>query len=382
MRIALDGIPLNQELTGVGHYTLELARALAAGSSADEVEIVSPLAFLPLPGDSGASNGAPPNLKFIRANVGSITRHWWTIGLPRYVQKRSFDLFHGTNFEVPLWKKCPTVLTIHDLSLFLFPEVHEKTRVKRAHRRLPLMARAATMIITPGESVRQEVCEHLKISAAKVVAVPEAPRNVFRRLGSAETLAVGKRLGIGDDFLLYVGTIEPRKNLLRLVQAFTEVAAGRPGTLQLVLAGKRGWLTQDLFDFVETSAMKESVKFTGYLTDEELCALYSSCRAFIYPSLYEGFGLPVLEAMACGAPVIASAIPSIAAVTGRAACLVAPEDVSQLARTMRDVIEDQGRQQELSLAGQQRASMFSWAETARLTREVYSEAIARFARGS
>jgi glycosyltransferase involved in cell wall biosynthesis len=298
------------------------------------------------------------------------------------VQKRSFDLFHGTNFEVPLWKKCPTVLTIHDLSLLRYPEVHEKARVRRARRRLPLMARAATMIITPGESVRREVCEHLKISPTKVVAVPEAPRSVFRRLAPAETQAARKRLGIGDDFLLYVGTIEARKNLVRLVQAFKDVASEHPETLQLVLAGKQGWLTQDVFDFVAASGLKQSIKFTGYLADEDLCALYSSCRAFIYPSLYEGFGLPPLEAMACGAPVIASRIPSIEAVTGPAACLVNPENVSELASSMRDLVDDRTRQQELSLAGLQRAGKFSWAETARLTRQVYSEAMKRFGKKS
>jgi glycosyltransferase involved in cell wall biosynthesis len=380
MRIALDGIPLNQELTGVGHYTLELARALAIRSPADEVEIVSPLSFIPSLVE-GSKNGQPPNLQFVQANVGVISRHWWTIGLPRYVQKRGFDLVHGTNFEVPIWKKCPTVLTIHDLSLLLWPQVHEKARVRRARRRLPLMARAATMIITPGESVRAEVCQHLKISPAKVVAIPEAQRSVFRPLAQEETLEVRKRLGIADDFLLYVGTIEPRKNLLRLVQAFKDIAPERAGKLQLVLAGKTGWLTQDVFDFVERSGMDRSIKFTGYLGDEELCALYSSCRAFVYPSLYEGFGLPPLEAMACGAPVIASRIPSIEAVTGQAAWLVDPENASELASSMRDLVGDRARQRELSLAGLARAAEFSWAETARLTQEVYAEAVKRFRKG-
>jgi glycosyltransferase involved in cell wall biosynthesis len=380
MRIALDGIPLNQQLTGVGHYTLELARALAAGSPGDEWEIVSPLCLVLAEGEN--VNGWPPNLHFVQASVGIVSRHWWTVGLPRYVQKRSFDLFHGTNFEVPLWKKCPTVLTIHDLSLFLRPEAHEASRVRRARRRLPLMARAATMIITPGESVRREVCEHLGTAPSKVVAIPEAARRIFYRLPPDETLEARKRMGIADDFLLYVGTIEPRKNLLRLVQAFTEIATERAGTLQLVLAGKKGWLTQDLFDAVKQSGVSERIKFTGYLCDKDLRALYSSCRAFIYPSLYEGFGLPPLEAMACGAPVIASRIPSIEEVTGPAACLVDPKSVSDLARTIHEVTGNQARQRELSIAGLKRAGEFSWEQTAQLTRAVYSQAVERFGKHS
>lgn len=378
MHIALDGIPLNQPLTGVGHYTLELARALAKGSPADEWEIVSPLSFVPR--EDAGSNGWPPNLKLVQASVGAVSRHWWTIGLPRYVQRQSLDLFHGTNFEVPLWKKCPTVLTIHDLSPLLHPEAHEKSRVRRARRRLPVMARAATMVITPGESVRREVCENLKLAPSKVVSVPEAARNVFHRLPLAQSLETRERLGIATDFLLYVGTIEPRKNLLRLVQAFSEVVREGSATLQLVLAGRTGWLTDDLFDFIRSSGLAHRIKFTGYLGDQELAALYSSCQAFIYPSLYEGFGLPPLEAMACGAPVIASRIPSIVDVTGEAACLVNPESVPELTRNIRAVLNDQAKRRELSRAGLERAKQFSWERTAELTREVYAAAIERFRR--
>jgi len=380
MRIALDGIPLNQPLTGVGHYTMELARALAAGSPADQFEIVSPLRFVPL--EDVSRNSLPPNLHLVEASVNAISRRWWTIGLPGYVQRQSIDLFHGTNFEVPLWHKCPTVLTIHDLSLLLFPKVHEKRRVRRARRRLPVMARAANMIITPGESVREEVCEHLQVSPSRVVAIPEAPRDVFRPLSQTKTLETRKRLGIAEDFLLFVGTIEPRKNLLTVVQAFTEVVRGGNTRLQLVLAGKTGWLTSDLFDFIRGSGVADRIKLTGYLCDKDLCALYSSCRVFIYPSLYEGFGLPPLEAMACGAPVIVSRIPSIVAVTGEAACLVSPENTAELARSITELLKDEARWQELSAAGLQRAAEFSWGRTAELTREVYREAVERFGKPS
>lgn len=376
MRIALDGIPLNQPLTGVGHYTMELARALAAGSPSDQFEIVSPLGFVPL--EEAARNRLPPNLQLVEASVNAISRRWWTIGLPGYVQRRSIDLFHGTNFEVPLWQKCPTVLTIHDLSLLLFPKVHEGRRVRRARRRLPIMVRAANMIVTPGESVREEVCKHLQVSPSRVVAIPEAPRELFRPLPPTVTLEVRKRLGIGDQFLLFVGTIEPRKNLLTLVRAFTEVVRGGNTSLQLVLAGRTGWLTSDLFDFIRNSGVSDRIKLTGYLCDRDLRALYSSCRLFIYPSLYEGFGLPPLEAMACGAPVIVSRIPSLAAVTGPAACLVSPGSAAEMTRSIIELLKDEAQRQHLSAAGLQRAAEFSWRRTADLTREVYGEAIERF----
>ncbi len=318
MLIGIDGLSLSETKTGVGHYTFELARALALESPSDEFEVVSPRPFLA--GETDAP--VPSNLRFVRAETGLLSRRWFLFGLPRYIKRRGFALFHGTNYEVPLRSICPTVLTIHDLSLLLHPATHETARVRRSRRRLPLMARAATMIVTPTESVRGEVCAHLKVEGNRVVAVPEAARAVFRPQSAAETSMTRKRLKVADDFLLFVGTLEPRKNLPVLVRAFREVLRETGSRLQLVIAGQKGWLTDDLFALVKESGLTESVHFTGYVSDDELRALYSSCKAFVYPSLYEGFGLPPLEAMACGAPVIASRIPSITEVVGDAALLV------------------------------------------------------------
>jgi glycosyltransferase involved in cell wall biosynthesis len=373
MYIGLDGIPLNEPMTGVGHYTLELARALAVCSPSDEFEIASPLPFLPLP-DQESEKPWPPNLSMAQVKVNALDKHWWTIGLPRYIVRKSLALFHGTNYDVPLWKRCPTVLTIHDLSLLLHPLTHEPGRVRRARRRLPLMARAATMIITPTESVRGEVCAHLGVSPEKVFAVPEAPRDNFRPINAAQSERTKKRLGVEDGFLLFVGTIEPRKNLRVLMQAFKEVSRATDARTQLVIAGKKGWLTDDLFAELKASGVAERVLFTGYLPDEDLCALYSSCTAFVYPSLYEGFGLPPLEAMACGAPVIASRIPSLSEVTGTAARLFAPGNPSELAQHIITLLADEAQRRHLSSLGRQRAAEFSWNQTALKTLEVYGEA--------
>jgi glycosyltransferase involved in cell wall biosynthesis len=379
MRIALDGLPLSEPKTGVGHYTFELARALALAAPSDEFELVSPRPFLPLMENEGKAS-LPPNLQAVQAQVGPLSRRWFLFGLPRYIKQRQFALFHGTNYEVPLVKSCPAVLTIHDLSLLLHPETHEVGRVRRARRRWPLMARAATLIVTPTESVRREVCAHLSIESSRVLAVPEAPRRVFHRKGTKETLAVRKRLGIEDDFLLFVGTIEPRKNLLALVRAFREVLRETKARLQLVIAGKAGWLTNDLFTEVREAGLSERIVFTGYLPDDDLCALYSSCRAFVYPSLYEGFGLPPLEAMACGAAVIASRIPSISEVVGDAALLVAPTDTEHLARRIITLLQDENMRRLMAEKGMRRAAEFSWERTARLMREIYDEALARESR--
>ncbi len=379
MHIGLDGLPLTAPKTGVGHYTFELARALACIEPASQFEIVYPSSS---PAISLAEpNGAPlpANLKLDRERVGPLGRHWWSVGLPRYVSRSKLELFHGTNYDIPLWRRCATVVTIHDLSQLLHSETHEKRSVKRAQRRLPHMARAADAIITPTESVRRDVCEVLKIRPDKVFAIPEAARACFRPLTFAETADARNSFGIGDDFLLTVGTIEPRKNLSVLVNTFADVARARPqAKLQLVIAGGRGWLSGPLFEAIAKSPARDRIVLTDYLHDDDLRALYSSCRAFIYPSIHEGFGLPPLEAMACGAPVIASRIPALEETTGGAALLFDPKSAAELVQKILELLENENAQRELSAAGRRRAAEFSWEKTARLTWSVYEEALRRF----
>jgi glycosyltransferase involved in cell wall biosynthesis len=321
----------------------------------------------------------PNNLKLERTRVGPLGRHWWSVGLPRYVRRRKVELFHGTNYDVPLWRQCATVLTIHDLSHLLHPETHENRSVKRARRRLPTMVRAADAIITPTDSVRRELCEQLNVAPEKIFAIPEAARDCFRPVEFAETEGVRLRVGVGDEFLLAVGTIEPRKNLAVLVSAFEEVTRARPeGTLQLVIAGGSGWLSSPLFEAIEKSPARDRILLTDYLHDGDLRALYASCRAFIYPSIYEGFGLPPLEAMACGAPVIASRIASLEETTGGAALLFEPTNANELTQNILELLGDENVRRELSTAGQRRAAEFSWENTARLTWRVYETALQRF----
>jgi len=380
MLIGIDGIPLKDIKTGVGHYTFELARSLALASPTDQLEIVSPFSFFPGDHSEDPLDGWPPNLRLTQVQVNAWARNWWTIGLPRYIKRRSLDLFHGTNFDIPLWKRCPAILTIHDLSDFLYPETHEARGVWRARRRLPFMARTATQIVTHSESVRREVIEHLQVSREKVIAIPAAARSVFRPLPPDQTIETRKRLGVEDEFLLFVGTIEPRKNLIVLLNAYRELLRATELHPQLVIAGKKGWLTDSLFSSLRELGIEERVLFTGYLSDNDLCALYSSCRVFIYPSKYEGFGLPPLEAMACGAPVIASSIPSIREVTGETARLVAPAGSDDLAQAIVTLLRDENERQRLSVAGLKRAQQFSWNHTAQLMLGVYHQAWEKYHR--
>jgi glycosyltransferase involved in cell wall biosynthesis len=375
MRIGLDGYPLAEPLTGVGHYTLELARALARNFPHGEFELVSPKPFNPA-AIGEIQHESIPNLRLTEAKSSTLRGHWWSVGLPMYARRAHFDLFHGTNFEVPLWKRRRTVLTIHDLSTLVYPETHRASAVRRARVRLPLAAKIADAIITPTEAVRHEVCGRLKVKPAKITAIHEAPRRTFGPMTKEETVAIRQRLRVEDDFLLFVGTLEPRKNLLTTLKAFEEVSDRTSAGPQLVIAGGEGWLIDETLSFINSVSLKDRILLTGYLHDEDLRALYSSCRAFVYPSLYEGFGLPPLEAMACGAPVIAGRISALQETLGDAAILVEPLDVQTLSRTINEVLKDERRRAAMREAGIKHAKKFSWDEAARRTHEVYEKVLA------
>ena len=377
MRIGLDGFPLLTPRTGVGHYTFELARALALLAPSDAFELIAPGPF-PSSIIEDIRLNCPGNLRAVNTDANSIRRRrWWAVGLPLYLRKASLDLFHGTNYEVPLWSKRRSVLTIHDLSILLHPGTHQAELARRARRRLPVMARSAGMIVTAAECVRREISEHLHVQADRVAVTPFAPRSGFQTVPPEQAKETKQRLGIEDEFVLFVGTVEPRKNLLTLVRAFDQILRQTSRRPQLVVAGAEGWLMDELLAFIKESAIGDRLRFTGYLDDDDLRALYSSCAVFVYPSIYEGFGLPPLEAMACGAPVIASNIATFRETLGSAAQLIELNDVEALSRSIVEVLDDEDLRRGLSRRGLEQAAKFSWERTAQLTLEVYREVLRR-----
>lgn len=372
MRVGLDAIPLVAAKTGIGHYTDALAGALARVHPDHNYTLLSPFDFA---FETNGENGhrPPPNLIKQFLPVRSIFRHWWLFGTPALLRITPFDVFHGTNYCIPLWAPCPTVVTIHDLSLFTQSHTHENANVRRGKRRMPLMAHRATLIIAPSEWTKRETMQFLKVKEHKLRVIPEAARPHLRPQREDEQLPVLERLGIRGPFLLYVGTIEPRKNLLTLIRAYEDLLRSTEHRPQLVLAGGKGWLFDEVFQLVEELGLQEQVKFTGYVHDDDLPALYSAAQAFVYPSLYEGFGLPPLEAMACGAPVITTNVTSLPEVVGQAGLTHAPEDTRALTQAMVTLLADVSARDHFRQAGLERAQLFSWERAARATQAVYDE---------
>ena len=374
MRIALDAIPLVAAKTGIGHYTDALARSLAHIHTDHQYVLLSPFDFA-----FHSGNGTPSNLSKQFFPVRSVFRKWWLAGLPAMLCISPLDVFHGTNYCIPVFSPCPTVVTIHDLSLFTQPQTHEDDNVKRGKRRMPLMARRATRIIAPSEFTKRETIEHLGIREDKIRVIFEAAREGMKPLPLGECQTVFAKYNIRPPYLLYVGTIEPRKNLLTLIRAYDELLKQTDFTPQLVLCGGRGWLFDEVFKLVEELKLQDMVRFTGYVADEDLPAMYSAAEVFVYPSLYEGFGLPPLEAMACGTPAVTSNVSSLPEVVGNAGLMHDPNSWQDLVRQIIKMLDPQTREH-FRQAGLEQAARFSWDRAARETQGLYDEVFQQWKR--
>ncbi|MBV9355932.1 MAG: glycosyltransferase family 4 protein [Chloroflexi bacterium] len=338
--------------SGVGTYTANLLQHLQRYGG-DQV--------LPMAQTCGRSSG-------IRLNKTL----WMQVLLPFQLARVAPDVCHFTNSVASCWTPCPAVVTIHDTTLWMFPRYHPRRRLLAMRPLIPLAARRARAIIAVSAATRRDLLRILKVPEHKVHVIHEAPGRQFRPLVNSALLAsVRARYGLPTSFVLYVGTIEPRKNLPRLLRAFQLARRQGFSTHALVLVGHRGWKDAAVMRRVEELQLDGSVRMLGYVPTEDLVALYNLAEVLAFPSLYEGFGLPVVEAMACGTPVLTSPRGSLAEVAGDAAEFVDPLDVESIGDGLRRLLEDRNRRGELRAAGLARAARFHWDETAARTRRVY-----------
>lgn len=355
VRFAIDATPLSVPTGGVARYTAELSRALARDFLEDEFWLVSDQRY-EHPGSQY------PNLKCSRGPANLLERRWWLWGLQGVISRLAIDVFHGTDFAVPYLPLRPSVMTLHDLSPWLDPAWHADA--DRIRRRTPVLIRLgrATMIVTPSEAIRKAAMEKFKIQATRIVAIPLGVSDCFRPVPPSAPR---------EPYFLYVGTLEPRKNLGMLLEAWR--AARLEIGADLVLAGR----IRDDFASVEP---EPGLHVLGPVEEGALPELYSGAIASVYPSFYEGFGLPVLEAMKCGVPVVASRDPAIQEVAGDAALRLDAADPKAWAEAMIQAATDPEWRSVMKTKALERAAEFSWDTTAKRTREVYVEAANRFRR--
>ena len=287
------------------------------------------------------------------------------------------DICHYTNFLGPYFSNVPYIVTFHDMTLQLLPRCHTWKKRLLTRPLAPAIARNARFIITPSESARRDVARLFDLDPARIRAIPHAADAQFRPRHDDESIdRIERRYGVRRPYLLYVGTLEPRKNLARAAAAFSRIAHRFPDH-HFYLAGDVGWKWQTLLRTLAQRPHRERIKRLGYVAEEDLAALYSNADLFVYPSLYEGFGFPVIEAMACGVPVLTSDNSALAEIARGAALLCEPYDLDAMTAAMERGLEDEQERERVRLAGLTRASSFSWEESVRQTLAVYEEALER-----
>lgn len=371
--ILLNARPLSTVFTGVARYARTLYQNI------ERLDTVRVSYFC----NGRVSETMPEQSKDVLSRhfpvwVRHVARHAKLAAEDRLLRsefrKGCYDIYHETgSFSLTTSTAVAKILTIYDLSLITYPECHPRDRVdyfkRYFYKRLPSIDHVATI----SEFIRGEIIDLLHLPPDKVTAVPLAASATFYRRPEQEVGDFLESQGIPDQYILTVGTREPRKNLLGLVRAYSSMDTDIP----LLCVGWSGWMSENLPQEIDRLRLRNRIKILGHLTDEELALLYSGAHVTVYPSLYEGFGLPILEAMACGCPVVCSNRSSMPEVAGGAAVLVDPEDEADIAAGLSRVIDDAVLRQSCIDKGYARERQFSWEQTAAKTMELFRNVASR-----
>jgi len=391
LRIGIHALSVANR-SGTGYYTQQLILALGEIDPANEYVLFLPedclLTAVQRPSreaDEEARrfgrrlrlllNQSPnihPQMVSRRNRLGRIA--WENYYLPREARHLELDLLHCPTGVAPWRVPCTSVVTLHDLAFRRYPELFAPSHALYLRFMLPHGARRATQVVTDSETVRGEIVDELLLPPERVTAIPLGVDESFQRVEDSGILEeVRKRYELPRRFILALGTVEPRKNLLNLLEAFRSLSS-EDSDIALVLAGRKGWKEEPIFERIESFRLGERIRWTGFIPRDDLPALYSLAEACAYLSVYEGFGLPVLEAMACGAPVVASDIPVFREWTSGGALLVDPRKPEGIRAALLSALKDENRRQTLRQAGLETARRLSWRKTAEATLEVYRKA--------
>ena len=378
LKVILSIDPIKYPLTGIGRYTYELAKSLANNQAIDSLHF--------LRGYQLCEN--IPKVEQIPTNFSEIkklfqksriaARLYRTIS-PRMkaISMRGLKdhVYHGPNFYLPpIEGKC--VVTVHDLSIYNWSECHPAWRVRYMKSEIKLTLKRADVIITDSEFVKKEIGKQLKFPLEKIFTIPLANAETFHPYGETEISSILKKHGLSSDrYCLFSGTIEPRKNIDTLLDAYMLLPASVKKKWPLVLTGYEGWNSENLHLRIKKAVNEGLIRYLGYVSKEDLPKISAGARLFVFPSLYEGFGLPVLEAMASGVPVVCSNSSSLPEVIGDAGAMCDPLDTSTLSELISIGLENEQWRKDAIKKGLKRSKLFSWERCANETIEAYKVAI-------
>lgn len=374
MRLGINAVPLLGPLTGVGQYTYRLI------SEMQQLLDPQPWLFYGTNWGQDLRTAAPPAARRINdaikrclPNPLVLTRLLKQLRFSGGARRHAISLYHEPAY-LALRYRGPTVVTVHDISWIRYPETHPRERVREMNRVMPAVLRRADHVVVDSEFVRREVIEHYGLAPERVTTILLGVASEFRPVAASGPVLAQYGLQAGR-YILAVGTLEPRKNLSTVIAAFSRLPDSVRRQTPLVIVGMHGWGMEKFSAGLQQMIARGEVVLTGYVAQEELPALYSGARMFVYPSIYEGFGLPPLEAMACGTPVIVSNRASLPEVVGDAGLLVEALDDEAIRRHMQSLLEDDALHARLARAGQERAAAFTWRRFALQTLDVYRKVL-------
>lgn len=389
MKIAFDCSLVPDESGGIGQYSRNLARALSRIDKENSYTL-----YILYPVLKRITR--PSARKVDLPNEGNFKVVFKDIPVPfqlfRYLQgpilPQSFkdyglgeieaDVVHSNTFCVPSFrdKKKKLIVTVYDLTVLTHPECHRKANIRHCLDGIKDAIKYADAIIAISESTRADLVNYLDAPPGLITVTHLAAAGDLRPVEDPEVLKSARlKYSLPERYVLFVGSNEPRKNIKTLLEAYASLPAGIKNEFPLVIAGGKGWLNSDIPGVVKRLGIETSVRFAGYIGKDDMSAVYSGASVFAYPSLYEGFGLPILEAMSCGAPVITSNVSSMPEVAGDAARLVTPTDTEELGEALRALLSDEGLRKNMRQKGRERASKFSWERCARETLALYRKVV-------
>jgi glycosyltransferase involved in cell wall biosynthesis len=378
MRLGINGFFWNRENTGSGQYTHQLAHGLLNLEDGPEWLLFRPS------GGHGERSALPQPVEIRERLLGTpltlgenVAKLWFEqVSFPRACLHEDVDAIHVPYFAPPLLGGRKTLVTVHDLIPLILPAYRASPLVRAYTRLAAIAARRAATILTDSHSSKKDIVRLLGVPPQLVRVIHLAANEGFKPILEKATLHdVRRKYGLPEEYVLYLGGFDQRKNVETLIAAYAAVDAKVSNKTRLVVAGRLPTRNSDFFPdprpLVERWALQDKVVFTGWVEEEDKPALYSGATLFVFPSLYEGFGLPVLEAMSCGTAVIASNSTSLPEITGDAALLVDPGDAEGLAEAMTLLLESATHREELASRALQRATLFSWKETVAQTLDAY-----------
>ncbi len=361
MRIAIDATAAYCQGAGIGRYSRGLLRGLAEADRHNRYMLLRPrqVHFDLPPWPENFEQRVP----WLSERALKIAWHHLHLPLPVEVFTGEAEVFYSPDFVLPPLRKARPVVTVHDLSFLVVPECAETNLRLYLTRSVPAAVRRACLVLADSENTKNDLVRLLDVPAERVVVLYPGVEEAYRPVrDEARRDEVARKLRLDRPFLLTVGTLEPRKNLVHLLEAFHRLVQDFPH--DLIVAGRPGWMYRDIYRAVDRLGLHDRVHFLGFLAEEDLPVLYNLADLFVFPSLYEGFGLPPLEAMACGTPVVCSNASSLPEVVGDAARQVDPRDVDGLVTAMAEVLNDSSLRRQMVERGRQQARRFSWPESA------------------